>query len=228
MAFPPRPPRGNFNPRFKKEQQQEHRTNYMIKVPEVRLVGENIQPGIYPTPEAMKMAQAQQLDLVEISPGANPPVCKIIDYNKFLYEEKKKKKEMKSKSKTSEVKEIRFTPNTDDHDFEFKVKHAEKFLKDGDKVKAHVQFKGRAIMFKERGELLLLKFADRLKEVGALEGLPKMEGKRMLVMFAPKAQQKKKGSELGKLVERNVDSGSGTTTTTTTTTVTATPAPSEE
>lgn len=203
MAFPPRPPRGTFNPRFKKEQQQEHRTNYMIKVPEVRLVGDNVEPGIFPTAEAMKIAQSQQLDLVEISPGANPPVCKIIDYNKFLYDEKKKKKEMKAKSKTSEVKEIRFTPNTDDHDFEFKVKHAEKFLKEGDKVKAHVQFKGRAIMFKERGELLLLKFADRLKDVGALEGLPKMEGKRMLVMFAPKTQSnsKKKANEIGKLVK---------------------------
>jgi translation initiation factor IF-3 len=171
----------------------------MIRVPEVRLVGENIEPGIYSFADAQKMAQDQQLDLVEISPGATPPVCKIIDYNKFLYEEKKKKKEMKAKSKTSEVKEIRFTPNTDDHDFEFKVKHAEKFLSDGNKVKAHVQFKGRAIMFKERGELLLLKFADSLKDVGALEGLPKMEGKRMLVMFAPKAQKKKSGSELGKL-----------------------------
>ncbi|MDB5201000.1 MAG: hypothetical protein JWQ27_409 [Ferruginibacter sp.] len=199
MAFPPRAPRGAFNPRFKKEQQQEHRTNHMIKAPEVRLVGENIEPGVYSLAEANGFAKSQQLDLVEISPGANPPVCRIIDYNKFLYEEKKKKKEMKAKSKTSEVKEIRFTPNTDDHDFEFKVKHAEKFLKEGDKVKAHVQFKGRAIMFKERGELLLLKFADRLKESGALEGLPKMEGKRMLVMFAPKAQ-KKKTSELGKKI----------------------------
>lgn len=206
MAFPPRPPRGAFNPRFKKEQQQEHRTNFMIKVPEVRLVGDNITPGILATPDAIKLAQSMELDLVEISPGANPPVCRVIDYNKFLYEEKKKKKEMKAKAKTSEVKEIRFTPNTDDHDFEFKVKHAEKFLSDGDKVKAHVQFKGRAIMFKERGELLLLKFADRLKDVGALEGLPKMEGKRMLVMFAPKAQQKqKRGSELGKLVERKTE-----------------------
>ncbi len=195
MAFPPRPPRGAFNPRFKKEQQQEHRTNHMIRVPEVRLVGDNVEPGIYPTADAAKMAQDQQLDLVEISPGANPPVCKIIDYNKFLYDEKKKKKEMKAKSKTSEVKEVRFTPNTDDHDFEFKVKHAEKFLKEGDKVKAHVQFKGRAIMFKERGELLLLKFADRLKDVGALEGMPKMEGKRMLVMFAPKSQKKPKNAE---------------------------------
>ncbi|MDO9376366.1 MAG: translation initiation factor IF-3 [Bacteroidota bacterium] len=192
MAFPPRAPRGAFNPRFRKEQQQEHRTNHMIRVPEVRLVGENIEPKIYPIADALKLAQDQQLDLVEISPGANPPVCKIIDYNKFLYDEKKKKKEMKAKSKTSEVKEVRFTPNTDDHDFEFKCKHAEKFLMEGNKVKAHVQFKGRAIMFKERGELLLLKFADRLKDVGALEGMPKMEGKRMLVMFAPKSQKKTK------------------------------------
>lgn len=191
MAFPPRPPRGTFNPRFKKEQQQEHRTNHMIRVPEVRLVGENVEVGVYPTAQAMKMAQEQDLDLVEISPAAVPPVCKIIDYNKFLYDQKKKQKEMKAKSKTSEVKEIRFTPNTDDHDFEFKTKHAEKFLQDGNKVKAHVQFKGRAIMFKERGEVLLLKFADRLKDVGALEGLPKMEGKRMQVMFAPKSSKKK-------------------------------------
>jgi translation initiation factor IF-3 len=200
MAFPPRPPRGAFNPRFKKEQQQEHRTNHMIKVPEVRLVGENLEPGIYSLAEANAIAKQQELDLVEISPGASPPVCRIIDYNKFLYEEKKKKKEMKAKAKTSEVKEIRFTPNTDDHDFEFKVKHAEKFLEDGNKVKAHVQFKGRAIMFKERGELLLLKFADRLKDVSALEGMPKMEGKRMLVMFAPKVVKKKaSGNDLGKL-----------------------------
>ena len=188
MAFPPR---GNFNPRFRKEQQQEHRTNHMIRVPQVRLVGENIEVGVYPTQDALKIAQEQGLDLVEISPTATPPVCKIIDYNKFLYDKKKKEKEIKSKAKTSEVKEVRFTPNTDDHDFEFKTKHAERFLLDGNKVKAHVQFKGRAIMFKERGELLLLKFADRLKEVGLLEGMPKMEGKRMHVMFAPKSQKKK-------------------------------------
>lgn len=206
MAFPPRQPRGQFNPRFRKEQQQEHRTNHMIRVPEVRLVGDNVTVGVYPTQEALRIAESQGLDLVEISPGANPPVCKVIDYNKFLYEEKKKKKEMKAKSKTSEVKEIRFTPNTDDHDFEFKVKHAEKFLSEGDKVKAHVQFKGRAIMFKERGELLLLKFADRLKDFGSLEGLPKLEGKRMQVMFAPKPQsQKKKSNDLGKLVEKKTE-----------------------
>ena len=191
MAFTPNQPRGNFNPRFRKEQQQEHRTNHMIRVPQVRLVGDNVTVGVYPIQEALKMANEQGLDLVEISPAADPPVCKIIDYNKFLYDKKKKEKEMKAKAKTSEVKEVRFTPNTDDHDFEFKTKHAEKFLLDGNKVKAHVQFKGRAIMFKERGELLLLKFADRLKDVGALEGLPKMEGKRMQVMFAPKSQKKK-------------------------------------
>ena len=191
MAFPPRPPRGAFNPRFKKEQQQEHRTNHMIKVPNVRLVGENIEVGIYTTAEAQRIANEQGLDLVEISPQADPPVCKVIDYNKFLYEKKKREKDMKAKSKVSEVKEIRFTPNTDDHDFDFKSKHAENFLKDGNKVKAYVQFKGRAIMFKERGELLLLKFAERLVEVGTLESMPKLEGKRMFAIFAPKSQKKK-------------------------------------
>ena len=191
MAFPPRPPRGAFNPRFRKEQQHEHRTNHMIRVPQVRLVGENVTVGVYTTQEALKKAQELQLDLVEISPNADPPVCRIIDYNKFLYDKKKKEKEMKAKSKSAEVKEIRFTPGTDDHDFDFKAKHAENFLKEGNKVKAYVQFKGRAIMFKERGELLLLKFAERLVEFGQPEALPKMEGKRMLMIFAPKSQKKK-------------------------------------
>jgi len=195
MAFPPRQPRGSFNPRFKREQQQEHRTNQMIRVPQVRLVGDNIQVGVYPIQDALKMAQDQGLDLVEISPQADPPVCKIIDYNKFLYEKKRKEKEMKAKSKSAEVKEIRFTPGTDDHDFDFKSKHAESFLKEGNKVKAYVQFKGRAIMFKERGELLLLKFAERLAEVGQPEALPKMEGKRMLIIFAPKTQKKKPATQ---------------------------------
>jgi translation initiation factor IF-3 len=163
----------------------------MIRVPQVRLVGDNVEVGVYSTQEAQRMAQEQQLDLVEISPNADPPVCKIIDYNKFLYEKKRKEKEMKAKSKASEVKEIRFTPNTDDHDFDFKAKHAEKFLKEGNKVKAYVQFKGRAIQFKERGELLLLKFAERLNDSGVLEGMPKMEGKRMLAIWAPKPQKKK-------------------------------------
>ena len=191
MAFPPRQPRGNFNPRFRKEQQQEHRTNNMIRVPQVRLVGENIEVGVYSIQDALRMAQEQQLDLVEISPQADPPVCKIIDYNKFLYEKKKKEKEMKAKSKTAEVKEIRFTPGTDDHDFDFKARHAESFLKEGNKVKAYVQFKGRAIMFKDRGELLLLKFAERLNDFGTLESMPKLEGKRMLAIFTPKAAKKK-------------------------------------
>jgi len=163
----------------------------MIRVPQVRLVGDNVEVGVYSIQEALRMAQDQQLDLVEISPQADPPVCKIIDYNKFLYEKKKKEKEMKANSKVSEVKEIRFTPNTDDHDFDFKAKHAENFLKDGNKVKAYVQFKGRAIQFKERGELLILKFAERLAEFGVLESLPKMEGKRMLAIWAPKSQKKK-------------------------------------
>ena len=134
----------------------------MIRVPQVRLVGDNVEVGVYDTQEAQRMAQDQGLDLVEISPQADPPVCKIIDYNKFLYEKKKKEKEMKAKSKVSEVKEIRFTPNTDDHDFDFKSKHAENFLKDGNKVKAYVQFKGRAIMFKERGELLIIEICRTL------------------------------------------------------------------
>src|SRR6187200_14545 len=190
MAFPPRQPRGNFNPRFRKEQQQEHRTNQMIRVPQVRLVGENVEVGIYSIQDALRIAQEQALDLVEISPTVDPPVCKIIDYNKFLYDKKKKEKEMKAKSKVSEVKEIRFTPNTDDHDFDFKAKHAEGFLKDGNKVKAYVQFKGRAIQFQDRGQLLLLKFAERLAEIGVLESMPKMEGRRMLAMFAPKGKKK--------------------------------------
>lgn len=189
MALPNRPfgGRGKFVPR----KEAEHRINHFIRVPQVRLVGENVEVGVYSIQDAMRIAQQQQLDLVEISPNADPPVCKVVDYNKFLYDKKKKEKEMKAKSKAAEVKEIRFTPGTDDHDFDFKAKHAEKFLKDGNKVKAYVQFKGRAIMFKERGELVLLKFAERLAEVGQPEGLPKLEGKRMLMVIAPKGQKKK-------------------------------------
>jgi translation initiation factor IF-3 len=153
------------------------------------VIGEDVEPGIYPLAQALKMAQAKEVDLVEISPNAVPPVCRIIDYKKFLYEKKKKDKEQKAKAKQSEVKEIRFTPNTDEHDFDFKAKHAEKFLQDGNKVKCYVQFKGRAIMFQERGELLLLKFAERLAEFGALESMPKMEGRRMLAMFSPKKKK---------------------------------------
>ena len=183
--------KGGFRGRFVPRKEAEHRINNFIKVAQVRLVGDNVEPGVYSTPDALKMAQEQQLDLVEISPTADPPVCKIIDYNKFLYDKKKKEKEMKAKSKAAEVKEIRFTPNTDDHDFDFKAKHAENFLKEGNKVKAYVQFKGRAIQFQERGQLLLLKFAERLAEIGTLESMPKMEGRRMLAMFAPRSQKKK-------------------------------------
>lgn len=198
-----RPPGGGFRPggggfnkggfnrnRFAHRKEAEHRINQFIRAPQVRLVGDNVEVGIYSLQEALKMAQDQALDLVEISPQVDPPVCKIIDYNKFLYDKKKKEKEMKAKSKVSEVKEIRFTPNTDDHDFDFKAKHAESFLKEGNKVKAYVQFKGRAIQFQERGQLLLLKFAERLAEIAVLENMPKMEGRRMLAMFAPKGKKK--------------------------------------
>ena len=191
MALPPRGG-GRFNPRFNRQPEPEHRINERIRVLQVRLVGDNVTVGVYPTSEALKIAQEQELDLVEISPTADPPVCKVIDYKKFLYEKKKKEKEMKAKSKSAELKEIRFTPNTDDHDFDFKSKHAENFLKEGNKVKAYVQFKGRAIQFKERGELVLLKFAERLSEFGQVEGLPKLEGKRMLMIISPKSAKKKK------------------------------------
>ena len=190
MAFPPRAPRGAFNPRFKKEQQQEHKTNHMIRVPKVRLVGDNVEIGVYDTAVAQKLAQDQGLDLVEISPQADPPVCKIIDYNKFIYEQKKKQKELKSKAAKSIVKEIRFGPNTDEHDIEFKVKHAEKFLEEGAKVRAFVLFRGRAIVYKERGEILLLQFAQRLQDVGKVEQLPKLEGKKMTILLTPKGKNK--------------------------------------
>lgn len=137
------------------------------------------------------MAKDQSLDLVEISPKADPPVCKIIDYSKFKYEQKKKQKEIKAKAQKTVVKEIRFGPNTDDHDFNFKLNHAEKFLQEGSKVKAYVHFVGRTIVFKERGEILLLKFAQALEEVAKVEQLPKLEGKRMILMLAPKAVSKK-------------------------------------
>lgn len=174
------------NPNFRQRRQKAHRTNEEITVREVRVVGEDIESDVYPIEKAIKMAQEREVDLVEISPTAKPPVCRLIDYKKFLYEKKKKEKEQKAKSKQSEVKEIRFTPNTDDHDFDFKAKHAYKFLQDGNKVKCYVQFKGRAIMFKDRGELLLLKFAERLADVGSLENMPKMEGRRMIAIFSPK------------------------------------------
>lgn len=181
-----------MNPRgrgpIKKE--AEHKINEFIKAPEVRLVGENVTPGIYPFRKAFDMAIEQGLDLVEISPQAVPPVCRIVDYNKFLYEKKRKEKEIKAHAKKVEVKEIRFTPNTDEHDVDFKSKHAEAFLKEGNKVRTYVMFRGRAIVFKERGELLLLQFADKLKEISVVEQLPTLEGKRMFMTLAPKSKKK--------------------------------------
>lgn len=176
-------------PNLPLKREPEHKINQFIRATEVRVVGENIEPSVFSIEEARKMAHELGVDLVEISPNAVPPVCRLVDYNKFLYEKKKKDKEQKAKSKQSEVKEIRFTPNTDDHDFDFKAKHAERFLQDGNKVKCFVQFRGRAILFKDRGELLLLKFAERLAEFGSLESMPKMEGKRMLAIFTPKKKK---------------------------------------
>jgi translation initiation factor IF-3 len=150
-------------------------------------VGDNIpEPGIFALRDALKLAEELELDLVEISPKAEPPVCKITDYSKFLYQQKKKQKEMKAKTVKVVVKEIRFGPQTDEHDFNFKLRHAEKFLKEGAKVKAFVFFKGRSILFKEQGEILLLKLATGLEDCGAVEQLPKLEGKRMTMYISPK------------------------------------------
>jgi translation initiation factor IF-3 len=185
----------------------EHRINERIRVPEVRLVGDNVEQGIHRTSEALKMAYRLNLDLVEIAATARPPVCRIIDYSKFLYEKKRKEKEIKAKTQKTVVKEIRFTPNTDEHDFEFKSKHAERFLIEGSKVKAYVQFKGRAIIFKERGELLLLKFAERLSKYGALEQMPRLDGKRMFAFISPKKVAPKKKTE-GSVTNKGEESGS--------------------
>lgn len=156
----------------------------------VRVVGENVKVDIYPIERAIQMAKDQSLDLVEISPKADPPVCKIIDYSKFKYEQKKKQKEIKANAAKTVVKEIRFGPNTEEHDFNFKLKHAQNFLKDGAKVKAYVHFVGRSIVFKERGEILLLKFAQALEEMGKVEQLPRLEGKRMTMFISPKPAKK--------------------------------------
>ncbi len=152
----------------------------------VRLVGDNVETGIYQLRDALRIADELELDLVEISPKANPPVCKIIDYRKFLYDQKKKQKEIKAKSAKIVVKEIRMGPNTDEHDFNFKLKHAINFLKEGAKVKVDVFFKGRSIIYKDKGEYLLLKFAQELEEYGKVEKLPVLEGKRMIMIIAPK------------------------------------------
>lgn len=193
---------GGRRPYPPRQQQAEHRINDFIRAPELRLVGDNleeisevvgekVEPDVYPTAKLRQWAEAMTLDLVEISPNAEPPVVRITDYNKFLYQKKKKEKEIKANAVKQQLKEIRFGPETGEHDFEFKLRHAKNFLGEGNKVKAYVQFRGRAIMFKERGELLLLRFLKELEEYGAAEQLPRMDGKRMMVIIAPKKVSKK-------------------------------------
>lgn len=150
------------------------------------MVGENIEVGVYSITEALRIADNLELDLVEISPNAAPPVCKVVDYQKFLYQQKKREKEQKAKQSKVVLKEIRFGPQTDDHDYNFKLKHAQEFLKEGCKLKAYVFFKGRSILFKEQGEVLLLRFASDLEDLAKVDSLPTLEGKRMIIMFSPK------------------------------------------
>ena len=186
---------------FQRVKEPEFRINRNIRATKIRLVGDNfdkisevaqqkIESGVVDTRSAIAWADAMELDLVEISPKADPPVCKIIDYNKFLYLKKKKDKEIKSKTAKTVIKEIRFGPNTDDHDFDFKLKHAQKFLSEGSKVKAYVFFRGRTIVFKDRGQLLLLRFIKELEDLGGAEALPKMEGRRMIVIISPLKKKK--------------------------------------
>ncbi|WP_185783981.1 translation initiation factor IF-3 [Croceivirga lutea] len=182
--------RRRSRPQPRRENKNPHKINEKITVPEVRLVGDNIEMGVYPVRKALAIAKEQELDLVEISPNAKPPVCKIIDYKKFLYEQKKREKALKAKATKVVVKEIRFGPQTDDHDYEFKKRHAEKFLKDGAKLKAYVFFKGRSIVYKDQGEILLLRLAQELEDLGKVEQMPKLEGKRMTMMIAPKTNKK--------------------------------------
>jgi translation initiation factor IF-3 len=176
------------NPRVfvKREEEAQHRINEKIFATEIRLIIDGEEPQLMSVSKAISMAEEQEMDLVEISPNATPPVCKIMDYKKFLYNQKRKSKELKAKQSKIVVKEIRFGPNTDDHDFNFKLAHARKFLEEGNKVKAYVFFRGRTIVFKDRGEILLLKFATELADVGVVEQLPKLEGKKMILMINSK------------------------------------------
>lgn len=164
----------------------QYRINDQISAREVRIVGDDVESSVMPIAKALQLAEHKGLDLVEISPNADPPVCRLIDYSKFLYQQKKRQKELKAKQVKIEVKEIRFGPQTDDHDYQFKLKHAKQFLSDGDKVKAYVFFKGRSILFKEQGEVLLLRFANDLEDYGKVEQMPVLEGKRMFLFIAPK------------------------------------------
>ena len=179
------------NNRINNRREELHKINGNIRAREVRLVGDNVEQGVYSIQEALRLADALELDLVEISPTADPPVCKITDYQKFLYQQKKKQKEAKAKSVKVVVKEIRFGPQTDDHDFNFKLKHAKSFLEEGSKLKAYVFFKGRSILFKEQGEVLLLRFATELEDYGKVDQLPALEEKRMIMMLSPKKVQPK-------------------------------------
>ena len=176
-----------IRPQRGKVKEQPNRINDKIKgLKEVRLVGDNVEQGVYSYEEAIRIADQLELDLVEISPNAVPPVCKIVDYQKFLYQLKKREKEAKAKTAKVVLKEIRFGPQTDEHDYNFKLKHAIEFLKEGCKVKAYVFFKGRSILFKEQGEVLLLRFANELEDYAKVDQLPQLEGKRMIIMFSPK------------------------------------------
>ncbi|NNT72687.1 translation initiation factor IF-3 [Flavobacterium sp. IMCC34852] len=183
--------RNNRGYQPREEKKAAHRINELIRgVSEVRLVGENIEPGVFKLSEALRLAEQFEVDLVEISPNADPPVCKLMDYGKFIYQQKKRDKELKAKSTQITVKEIRFGPQTDEHDYEFKRKNAEKFLKEGSKLKAFVFFKGRSIIYKEQGQILLLRLAQDLEEFGKVEAMPVLEGKRMIMFIAPKKKSK--------------------------------------
>ncbi|GJG36022.1 translation initiation factor IF-3 [Prevotella lacticifex] len=171
-----------------------YRVNEHIRAKEVRVVSDN-GSEVMPTRKALDMARREEVDLVEISPNAQPPVCRLIDYSKFLYQQKRRQKEMKQKQVKQEVKEIRFGPQTDEHDYQFKLKHAEEFLKEGNKVRAYVFFRGRSILFKEQGEVLLLRFANDLEELGKVEQMPKLEGKKMFLYLAPKKAGVQKKSQ---------------------------------
>ncbi|MCM1293343.1 MAG: translation initiation factor IF-3 [Bacteroides sp.] len=185
--FNPGPrPKPNGPRRGQPSPKDQYAINDRIRAREVRLVGDNVETGIYPIQQALAIADELELDLIEISPNANPPVCKILDYQKFLYQQKKHQKEQKAKASKVVVKEIRFGPQTDDHDYNFKLKHAMGFLQEGAKVKAYVFFRGRSILFKEQGEVLLLRFANDLEDYGKVEQMPVLEGKRMIIMLSPK------------------------------------------
>lgn len=183
----------------------QYRVNEQIRAREVRIVGDDIESQVLSTRDALHIAEQKGVDLVEISPNADPPVCRLIDYSKFIYQQKKRQKEMKAKQVKIDVKEIRFGPQTDDHDYNFKLKHAMGFLADGDKVKAYVFFRGRSILFKEQGEVLLLRFAQDLEEYGKVESMPVLEGKRMIMFIAPKKVTPKKPAVEGPLEDEDFE-----------------------